>query len=113
MKQLHEKDRNNEMGETVERKIQLPDGDDWDLFCEDFDQEYEEMLVKKKREKKRIEVIEYGSQELEEEYHQGNLLLKELFDGTVLEHHKLMNGEKDEKARSSNLRIIGKMNWHN
>ena len=35
---------------------------------------------------------------MEEEYHQGNLLLKELFDGMVLEHHKLMNGEKDEKA---------------
>lgn len=93
-----EKDVNDEMRETVERKYQLPDEDDRDLFSEDFEKEYEDKLEKRKRDKKRMVVIEYGRQELEEEYHQGNLVLKELFDGMVSEHQKLMDGEKDDKA---------------
>ena len=92
----YKKGGGDELVGTVERKFQIKDEDDPDLFTDD-DEENKERLEKKKREKKRIVVLEYGRQEMEETYHKDNLLLKEMFDGMVSEHEKLTNGKNDEK----------------
>ena len=86
----------DELVGTVERMIQITDEDDTDLFPDD-NEENEKRLEKKKREKKRIVVLEYGRQEMEETYLKDNVLLKEMFDGMVSEHEKLINGMNDEK----------------